>query len=79
MPNRHGINSAFLCMAIGAGMTSAITNPLHGEVTQAVMGADVVNGQDENCKRWIQCYRQPTPETEEAPSRLRRRRRAGFR
>ena len=79
LPNRHGINSAFLCMAIGAGMTSAITNPLHGEVTQAVMGADVVNGQDENCKRWIQRYRQPTPETEEAPSRLRRRRRAGFR
>lgn len=79
LPNRHGINSAFLCMAIGAGMTSAITNPLHGEVTQAVMGADVVNGQDKNCKRWIQRYRQPAPETEEAPSRLRRRRRAGFR
>ena len=79
LPNRHGINSAFLCMAIAAGMTSAITNPLHGEVTQAVMGADVVNGQDKDCKRWIARYRQPTPETDEAPSRLRRRRRAGFR
>ena len=59
LPNRHGINSAFLCMAIGAGMTSAITNPLHGEVVQAVMGADVVNGQDENCARWIRKYREP--------------------
>ncbi|MEM6971937.1 MAG: methyltetrahydrofolate cobalamin methyltransferase [Pseudomonadota bacterium] len=28
MPNRHGINNAFLPMAIGAGMTSAIMNPV---------------------------------------------------
>ncbi|WP_417675875.1 dihydropteroate synthase [Pseudodonghicola sp.] len=27
LPNRHGINNAFLPMAIGAGMTSAIMNP----------------------------------------------------
>ncbi|MGB5869537.1 MAG: methyltetrahydrofolate cobalamin methyltransferase, partial [Albidovulum sp.] len=27
LPNRHGINAAFLPMAIGAGMTSAIMNP----------------------------------------------------
>jgi 5-methyltetrahydrofolate--homocysteine methyltransferase len=28
LPNRHGLNSSFLAMLIGAGMTSAITNPL---------------------------------------------------
>ena len=27
LPNRHGINNAFLPMAMGAGMTSAIMNP----------------------------------------------------
>ena len=80
LPNRHGINSAFLCMAIGAGMTSAITNPLHGEVVQAVMGADVVNGHDKNCMRWIRRYREPTmTEGEESSTRLRRRRRGGNR
>ncbi|MDJ0956244.1 MAG: methyltetrahydrofolate cobalamin methyltransferase [Arenicellales bacterium] len=79
LPNRHGINSAFLCMAIGAGLTSAITNPLHGEVVQAIMGADVVNGQDKDCMRWIRRYREPLPAGGEAPSRLRRRRRAGQR
>lgn len=79
LPNRHGINSAFLCMAIGAGMTSAITNPLHGEVVQAVMGADVVNGHDKDCARWIRRYREPTARGEDAPSRLRRRRRGGNR
>src|SRR5246127_743650 len=31
LPNRHGMNAAFLSMLIGAGMTSAITNPLHEE------------------------------------------------
>ena len=34
LPNRHGINNAFLPMAIGAGMTSAIMNPVALPVTQ---------------------------------------------
>ena len=59
LPNRNGINSAFLTMAIGAGMTSAITNPLHAEVMQAVLGADVMMGKDPDCARWIAKYREP--------------------
>ena len=31
LPNRHALNATFLAMAIGAGMTSAILNPLHAE------------------------------------------------
>jgi len=34
LPNRHGINNAFLPMAMGAGMTSAIMNPVMLPVTQ---------------------------------------------
>ena len=34
LPNRDGINSAFLTMAIASGLTSAITNPLHAETVQ---------------------------------------------
>ena len=49
LPNRNGINSAFLTMAMGAGMTSAITSPLHAEVMQAVRGGDVMMGNDPNC------------------------------
>ena len=59
LPNRNGINAAFLTMAIGAGMTSAITNPLHAEVMQAVRGADVMLGHDPDCARWIRAYRDP--------------------
>jgi len=62
LPNRNGINSAFLSMAIHAGMTSAITNPLHVEVMQACMGADVMMGRDKDCKRWIQRFREAPAE-----------------
>ena len=64
LPNRNGINSAFLTMAIGAGLTSAITNPLHAEVMQACLGADVMMGHDPNCTKWIRKYRDvPVPGT----------------
>ena len=58
LPNRNGLNAAFLTMAIGAGMTSAITSPLHVEVMQAVMGADVMMGHDPDCLRWIARFRE---------------------
>jgi 5-methyltetrahydrofolate--homocysteine methyltransferase len=61
LPNRDGINSAFLTMAMGAGMTSAITNPLHVEVIKACMGADVMLGHDPDCARWIRRFRDTTP------------------
>ena len=59
LPNRNGLNAAFISMAIGAGMTSAITNPLHVELMQAVRGADVVMGHDPECANWIHNYRDP--------------------
>jgi len=34
LPNRHGINKAFLPMAMGAGMTSAIMNPVALPISQ---------------------------------------------
>ena len=48
-------------MAMGAGMTSAITNPLHVEVIKAVMGADVMLGHDPDCARWIRRFRDAPP------------------
>ncbi len=78
LPNRHGLNSGFLAMLIGAGMTSAITNPLHAEEMTGVMGADVAMGHDPNCARWIQKFREPLAEGVEGAGRRRdtRRRRA---
>jgi 5-methyltetrahydrofolate--homocysteine methyltransferase len=73
LPNREGINAAFLPMAIASGMTSAITNPLMPEVKSAVMAADVLMGHDPDCGRWITANRTPTPEGEVSRRRVNRR------
>ncbi len=78
LPNRNGFNGAFISMAIQAGMTSAITNPLHAEVVAASLGADVMLGKDPDCSRWINQFREPAPEGEAGGGRRggRRRRRS---
>ncbi len=78
IPNRNGMNGAFISMAMSAGMTSAIVNPLHSEVVQSVRAADVVMGNDPDCANWIRHYRDPVAEEAEgAGSRRRSRRRRG--
>ena len=77
LPNRNGINSAFLTMAIAAGLSSAITSPLHAEVMQAVLGADVMMGKDPNCASWIRKYREPSADgTDRGRGGRKRRRRS---
>lgn len=61
LPNRHVITGTFLAMAIGAGLTSAIMNPLHPEAKSAVMAADVLAGHDRDCAAWIRLHRVPGP------------------
>ena len=80
LPNRNGINGAFLSMSMAAGLTSAITNPLHPEVVQSVMGANVMMGNDPDCTSWIKMYREPNSDGGKTASgrrgRAGRRRRA---
>jgi len=79
LPAKHNITGAFLSMAMGAGMTSAIMNPLHREVTSAIMAADVLTGNDENCAAWIAANRDPNAGGGEGAARRRaggRRRRS---
>ena len=74
LPNRHVVTGTFLSMAIGAGMTSAIMNPLHDEVKAAVMGADVLMGNDLNCGAWISEHRDPNVASSARGARRNRRR-----
>jgi 5-methyltetrahydrofolate--homocysteine methyltransferase len=73
LPNRHGLNAAFLSMAIGAGMTSAIMNPLHAEEMTGVMGANVMMGNDPECRTWIKRFREPPPQSADGTERRGRR------
>jgi len=76
LPQRSGINNAFLPMLIAAGMTSAIVNPLHPELVQAIRAGDVLTGVDDGCSRWIKAYREPAAEGSNPKEERRRRRRA---
>ena len=73
LPNRAGLNATFMSMAIGAGLTSAITNPLDQGIMQAVRAADVILGHDAECSRWLREYR-PSPSNDDLQRRPRRRR-----
>ena len=53
LPNRHGVNGAFLPMAIGAGMTSAIMNPVRPQEMEAVAAANLLMDADPNGSAWI--------------------------
>jgi 5-methyltetrahydrofolate--homocysteine methyltransferase len=76
LPNREGINGAFLSMAIASGLTSAITNPISPGVKHAVMAADVLMGNDPECGRWIRAFRVAPAEGEQG-RRINRRRAGG--
>jgi 5-methyltetrahydrofolate--homocysteine methyltransferase len=57
MPDRPAINATFLAMAIQAGLTCPITNPLEEEIIVAVKAADLVMGRDQYGMNWIKSYR----------------------
>jgi 5-methyltetrahydrofolate--homocysteine methyltransferase len=57
LPDRPTLNATFLAMAIAAGMTSAITNPLEETTRKTVLAADVFMAHDENCMNWLKYTR----------------------
>lgn len=75
LPNRQALNAAFVSMAIGAGLSSAILNPLHPEMMRTIRAADIVIGADPGCAAWISAYRQLPDEA--TPRRRQRRRHRG--
>ena len=75
LPDREALNTTFLAMAIAAGMTSAITNPLVDSVRKTVLAGDVFMGLDENCLNWLQHQRDSAPKSEGGKRERRRSRR----
>ena len=57
LPDRATVNAAFLPLAMHAGLTCAITNPLVAEVKRAVLAGDLLLGHDEYAMRWIAAFR----------------------
>lgn len=57
LPDRKYINAAFIAMAIHAGLTCPITNPLVKEVNNAILAADLAMGHDDYGMNWIKAFR----------------------
>jgi 5-methyltetrahydrofolate--homocysteine methyltransferase len=55
LPDRHTINQAFLALAIGAGATCAITDPI--KLSMTVRAVDLLLGRDDYGGRYIKLYR----------------------
>jgi len=64
LPNRHGVNAAFLPMAIASGMTSAIMNPTHTLEMDAIRAANLLTNNDANGSAWIRANKPPLAEGE---------------
>jgi 5-methyltetrahydrofolate--homocysteine methyltransferase len=74
LPDRLRLNVAFLTMAMAAGLTAAITNPLEEEVRLGIMAGNVMRAQDENCQAWLQAHRAGSESGSERAARRARRR-----
>lgn len=57
LPGRDALSATFLSMAISAGMNCAILNPLKAETANAIRGANLLMGHDDNAQAWIQANR----------------------
>ena len=57
MPDRHTLNSVFLPLAMGAGLTSAIMDARTPSIVTAVKAGDLMLGNDEWGMAWISAHR----------------------
>ena len=64
MPDRKYINATYIALAIYAGMTCPITNPMVREVSTAVLATDLSLGRDDFGMRWIEEFRKRQKEDE---------------
>jgi 5-methyltetrahydrofolate--homocysteine methyltransferase len=64
LPNRHGINAAFLPMAMASGMTSAIMNPTRPQEMEAIRAANLLTNNDPHGAQWIKHNKPPLAEGE---------------
>lgn len=57
LPDRHGVDAAFLPMLMMAGMAASITNPLAADVRRAILAADVLLDHDDYSMNWVSFFR----------------------
>lgn len=56
LPERNWVNSAFLAMAMGRGLTMAILNPSSDTLMSIKMAGDVLTAKDKNSMKYIEYF-----------------------
>ncbi|NLW81653.1 MAG: dihydropteroate synthase [Desulfovibrionales bacterium] len=62
LPARDLVNSTFLAMAMGAGITTFIANPNAGRIQESLAAAEVLLGRDRQAAHFISVYAGWTPD-----------------
>ena len=62
LPERTGVNTIFLAMAVQNGLTCPIADPTMWEMRRAVLFLDMLLGKDEFCMNYIEAYREKFPQ-----------------
>ena len=57
LPARPLLNGAFYTLAMGAGLSAAIVNPLSDEMMTAHRAYRALTGKDRNCETWVGAYK----------------------
>jgi 5-methyltetrahydrofolate--homocysteine methyltransferase len=55
LPDRHSVNSTFLALAIQAGVTCSITDPI--KLGSSIRATDLLLGRDANSMRYLKYFR----------------------
>lgn len=57
LPSRSYVNRTFLTLAMGAGLDSAILDPLDQEIQATILAADLVLDRDKHCLNYLRASR----------------------
>ncbi|WP_457754813.1 homocysteine S-methyltransferase family protein [Thermovibrio ammonificans] len=69
LPSRSLINSAFMAMAIYAGLDSGIVNPGDSRMVETIFASDVLVGKDRGAERFVSRFQNYSPKGEDAECR----------
>ena len=61
LPARQNINSAFYTLALGAGLSAGIVNPLSSEMMTAYRAYRALTARDASCTEWIDAFKDWVP------------------
>ena len=70
LPARPCLNAAFYALALGAGLSAAIVNPLCREMMTTYRAYRALTGRDRNCSEWIEAAESLAPAATIAPANI---------